>query len=92
MAVTVGIRELRNNLRAYLNRVKNGEEVTITERGKVVARLSSVSAERKTLEDLAAAGLVTLAKRPKEPVREEDLIPVRGSVSDIVIEQRRSSY
>lgn len=89
MAVTVGIRELRNNLRAHLDRVKNGEEVTITDRGKVIARLSSVSAERKTLEDLAAAGLVTLAKRPKTQLREEDLIPVRGSVSDIVIEQRR---
>jgi hypothetical protein len=29
---------------------------------------------------------------PKTPLREEDLIPVRGSVSDIVIEQRRSGY
>jgi prevent-host-death family protein len=92
MAVTVGIRELRNNLRAYLDRVKNGEEVTITERGKVIARLNSVSAERKALEELAAAGLLTRAKMPKTPLREEDLIPVRGSVSDIVIEQRRSGY
>lgn len=90
MAVTVGIRELRNNLRAYLDRAKNGEDVRITERGKEIARITSVPAERKTLEDLAAAGLVTRAKRPKTPVREEDLIPVRGSVSDIVIEQRRS--
>jgi prevent-host-death family protein len=88
MAVTVGIRELRNNLRAYLGRVKEGEEVNVTERGKVIARISTAS-ERKILEELAAAGLVTLAKRPKQPVRPEDHIPVRGSVSDIVIEQRR---
>lgn len=76
------------NLRSYLDRVKHGEVVTVTERGKAIARIGP-SSERRILEELAAAGLVTLAKRPKTPVRAEDLIPVRGSVSDIVIEQRR---
>ena len=89
MAVTVGIRELRNNLRAHLDRVKNGEEVTITDRGKVIAYLSAASEERRTLEELAAAGLVTLSKRRRKKLGPDDLIPVRGSVSDIVIEQRR---
>jgi prevent-host-death family protein len=91
MGVTVGIRELRNHLRSYLDRVKRGEEVTITERGRVIARLGPAG-EGKILEDLAAAGVLTRAKMPKEPIRPEDHIPVRGSVSDIVIEQRRSGY
>jgi prevent-host-death family protein len=36
---TVGVRELRQNLSLYLERVKEGETLTVTERGHEVARL-----------------------------------------------------
>jgi prevent-host-death family protein len=36
---TVGVRELRQNLSRYLERVKAGETLTVTERGTEVARL-----------------------------------------------------
>jgi prevent-host-death family protein len=39
MSSTVGVRELRQNLSKYLDRVKAGETLTVTERGKEVARL-----------------------------------------------------
>ena len=39
MAETVGVRELRQNLSKYLDRVKKGEGLTVTEHGRVVARL-----------------------------------------------------
>jgi prevent-host-death family protein len=39
-AKTVGVRELRQNLSRYLERVKEGETLTVTERGHEVARLS----------------------------------------------------
>lgn len=35
----VGVRELRQNLSRYLERVKDGETLTVTERGNEVARL-----------------------------------------------------
>lgn len=35
----VGVRELRQNLSKYLQRVKQGETLTVTERGHEVARL-----------------------------------------------------
>lgn len=38
-AKTVGVRELRQNLSRYLARVKDGETLTVTERGHEVARL-----------------------------------------------------
>jgi prevent-host-death family protein len=38
-AKTVGVRELRQNLSRYLERVKAGETLTVTERGHEVARL-----------------------------------------------------
>jgi prevent-host-death family protein len=39
MAARVGVRELRQNLSKYLDRVKAGEELVVTERGQEVARL-----------------------------------------------------
>jgi prevent-host-death family protein len=36
---TVGVRELRQNLSRYLERVKEGQTLTVTERGHEVARL-----------------------------------------------------
>lgn len=38
-AKTVGVRELRQNLSLYLARVKQGEILAVTERGREVARL-----------------------------------------------------
>lgn len=37
---TVGVRELRQNLSRYLDRVKDGASLEVTEHGRVVARLS----------------------------------------------------
>lgn len=39
MSETVGVRELRQNLSKHLARVKAGEDLVVTERGEVVARL-----------------------------------------------------
>jgi prevent-host-death family protein len=36
---TVGVRELRQNLSKYLERIKDGETLTVTERGHEIARL-----------------------------------------------------
>lgn len=88
MAVTVGVRELRNNLRSLLERVKAGEEVTVTEHGKPVARIAALRQSR--LDELIEAGIVRPPLRPKRQIRLEDLPRIReGALSDIVIEQRR---
>ena len=39
MSESVGVRELRQNLSRYLARVKKGEALVVTERGREVARL-----------------------------------------------------
>ncbi len=48
MAQTVGVRELRQNLSRYLEGVKSGEGLVVTERGREVAMLlpSGASADR----------------------------------------------
>jgi len=40
MATTVGIRELKNNLSAFVRRAAGGEVVVVTAHGRPVARLS----------------------------------------------------
>ncbi|MGH1505572.1 MAG: type II toxin-antitoxin system Phd/YefM family antitoxin [Acidimicrobiales bacterium] len=85
----VGIRELKNSLSRYLDRVRAGEEVIVTDRGRPVARLSPVDASENRLADLVDAGLVRVpsgSRRRHLPTRR---IKPSGSVSDLVAEQRR---
>ena len=82
----VGIRELRNNLSRYLANVQHGAEVTVTDRGRAIARVVPVSGER-TIDRLIREGAVTPAKTPKRPRRAT--VKGRGTVSDLVAEQRR---
>ena len=58
---TVGVRELRQNLSAYLRRVAAGEALRVTERGRAVAVLGPLPPEDHPLADLIASGRVTPA-------------------------------
>lgn len=82
----VGIRELRDHLSRYLDRVREGEEVVVTDRGRAIARMLPIDGER-TIDRLVAEGLVTPAKQPRR-ARPRPL-KTAGPVSDLVAEQRR---
>ena len=56
--VEVGVRDLKNNLSRYLDRVSDGLEIVVTERGRPVARLLRIDEPADRLADLIAAGLV----------------------------------
>jgi antitoxin (DNA-binding transcriptional repressor) of toxin-antitoxin stability system len=63
--IAVGVRELKARLSEYLRRVREGETVLVTDRGVVVAefgppRRPAESRVPSRLEEMAAAGLVTL--------------------------------
>lgn len=80
------MRELRNNLSRYLDRVRAGEEVVVTDRGSAVARVLPIGFER-ALDRLIAEGVVTPAPRPKRAAG----APIKGTgtVSDLIAGQRR---
>lgn len=61
MAVRAGIRELRQNLSRYVDRVKTGETIEVTEHGRLVARLSPASDAATELAELEVLGLVVRA-------------------------------
>jgi prevent-host-death family protein len=57
---TVGLRELKNRLAAYVREVRSGEGVLVTDRGEVVAEL--LPPGQATGGGGAPSGLVALAK------------------------------
>ena len=57
----VGIRELRAHLSRYVEQVKHGEEIVVTEHGRPVARIVPMNGERK-IDRLIREGVVTPAR------------------------------
>lgn len=85
----VGVTELRANLSDWLQRVREGEELTITDRGMPVARLVPVDSS-DLIERLTQQGVLPpplIAGRRPAPSR----VRARGSVSGLVREQRDAS-
>lgn len=82
----VGIRELRTNLSRYVEQVKTGEEIVVTDHGKPVAKLVPLNGERK-IDRLIREGVVIPARSRTGWLPEP--IKAKGALSDIVIEQRR---
>ena len=56
---TVGVREIRQNLSVYLQRVLAGEALTITDRGRPVAMLAPLPSGATPMDQLVAAGRAT---------------------------------
>jgi len=54
----VGVRELRQDLSRYLRRVRRGERLVVTERGRPLAVLSPWAAAGDALDALIAEGRV----------------------------------
>ena len=91
---TVGVREIKNRLSAYLRMVENGERVAVTHRGRVVAEIGPPT--HATEED-AHAGLLRRARagsvrlgapnRPDLYPRPSRLLPSR-LVQDLLDEVR----
>jgi len=68
----VNVTELRQNLPAYLARVRRGERIRVTSRGQVVAELAPPAAAPNAVAAARARlrGSVLRYERPLEPVIE----------------------
>jgi prevent-host-death family protein len=84
--VEVGVRELRNHLSQYLDRVRAGEVLVVTDRGRAIARVTPMG--EGSIEALIAAGLVAPAPSAKKK-RRAGSVRAQGSVTELVAEQRR---
>jgi prevent-host-death family protein len=89
----VSIRELRNKLTSYLHRVEEGEQVTVTRRGKPVAVVTPVAGQDELtgkLQELAAKGMIRWSgRKPKVHGRRVKLHGEGPGISEMLLEDRR---
>jgi prevent-host-death family protein len=83
----VGVRELRDHLSSYLDEVRAGRELVVTERGRPVARLIPASAG-SSIDALIAAGILTPPEAPMDTAS-FGRIRTNGDIMEFVFEQRR---
>jgi prevent-host-death family protein len=92
--MTVGIKELKDNLSRYVRRVEAGERVAVTAHGRVVAELvppASRSGRRpdRRFDALVAAGIITPAAESGDPMEGWPAIRLApGTVRDLIDEDR----
>ncbi len=83
----VGIKTLKARLSEYVTKVRRGERVVITDRGREVAEIVPISKERQVIKSLAEQG--RLKWGGGKPVGLKG-VKVRGkTLADTVIEDRR---
>jgi antitoxin (DNA-binding transcriptional repressor) of toxin-antitoxin stability system len=90
----VGIKRLKNNLSAYVRRVRNGERILVMDREDVVAELRPAEPEdpelaNPLLRDLVARGWVRLPLKPRSPLPEPALRPMPQGTAQRLIDEER---
>lgn len=84
--MNIGVRELRNTLSRQLAEVRAGHVVTVTDRGKPIARIVPVD-RLSRLEEPRAQGRISPATEPRRTLA--DPLAIDGTVSDLIDDQRR---
>ena len=84
-----GVRELRQNLSVYLRRVREGETLEVTERGRAVARLTPLPVGQGVLDRMIAEGRVVAARGSLDEVLPIAEKPDRATSSAIMRARRR---
>jgi prevent-host-death family protein len=87
---TVGIKEMKSRLGEYVRRAGRGETILVTDRGKVVARLTPPEADDSKnadiIERLEADGLISSRGAANRPELYDGLKPLlpKGSVQALL--------
>lgn len=84
---SVGIKELKAKLSSYMDMVEHGEEVVVTERGREIAVVIPITAERRALYRLAKEGKVRVGTG--KPDGAAGIILKGMPLSATVLEERR---
>ncbi len=86
----IGVKELRDHLSSYINKVKAGEIVIVTDRGKAVASIIPIDKEEMTKEILPLIKKGFITWRGGKPKGNPNSPVIKGRpTSKIVLEGRR---
>ena len=85
----VGIRDLKARLSAYMQQVKAGATVIITERGRPIGRIVPLSPSVETrVQELTQAGLMAWSGRKLAPLAPVARTRGKRTVADLLLEDR----
>ncbi|MDO8969551.1 MAG: type II toxin-antitoxin system prevent-host-death family antitoxin [Saprospiraceae bacterium] len=85
----VGTRELKSKLSEYLRRVKAGETITITDRGKAIVHMVPVkSTIREKILAMVTSGQAEWNGEDLQPYAPKVVNQGSGTISDLIIEDR----
>jgi hypothetical protein len=94
---TVGVKELKNNLSAYLRDVRNGATVLVTDRNDIVAELhmaygrDQASGLHPLLIEWANAGFVSLPSAGKPQLPPSPVQSPAGTAMELLTRDREES-
>lgn len=86
----VGIREMRQNLSRYAQRVRHGESFLITDRGEEIAQLTPAPGRATAIDRLVAERGARPAQGSLLDVLQELPDPIPGPSSSEVLDELRS--
>lgn len=90
--ISVGIRDLKNNLSRYLRQVGAGKRVTVTDRGRVVAELIPPGPERSRTsryDELVASGVIRPAIEQGDPLVDFPSLGLPAGTAAALIDEDR---
>jgi prevent-host-death family protein len=88
--VSVGVRELRQNLSRYLREVKEGDSFRVTERGREVARLVPSGPVSSPIARLVAERGATMPRVDLVAMaKASELSPAVGPPSSVILDELR---
>ena len=88
----VGVRELRQNLSVYLDRVKKGEALTVTEHGAAVAILRPLPTASNLLDRLVAEGRASAPSRSIRDLPRPLVVKLEKPLSEILDDERDERF
>jgi prevent-host-death family protein len=85
--ISVGIKELKEKLSGYVDKVRHGEEIVVTDRGKEIALVIPISRERSAVKQLVGSHRAVWSGG--KPVGVKGVKAKGGSIAKTVLENRR---
>jgi prevent-host-death family protein len=84
--ITVGVRDLKNQLSKYLQYVKDGEKIIVTEHNRIIAEIivpekknTNISIEKK-FEQLKGEGKMILSKRNETLAKKPEITEMEKKI------------
>lgn len=88
MALRVGVRALKAQLSHYLQLVRSGQEIEVTDRGVPVARIAPVDGAAAVLRELVAGGQVAWDGGKPRGVPDDGFRVAGLSTGQVVLQDR----